>query len=99
MIMNRITIESPRRPAAMLSFTDSAPSVEPTCWTLSTCRSTGSEPALMPVARSVAADWVNPFPPPLITALPPRIACCVTASTSSLGQILPGPAVARQPVS
>ncbi len=83
----------------MLSFTDSAPSVEPTCWTLSTCRSTGREPALMPVARSVAAACVNPFPPPLITALPPRIGATVTASTSSLGQMVVGVAVERQPVS
>ena len=65
MIMKTTTIVSPSRPAAMLNFTDSAPRVEPTCCTSRTSRLTGSDPELIPVARSWAVCCVKV---PLITA-------------------------------
>ena len=59
MIMNSTTIARPSRPAARLSFTDSAPSVALTWVTSSATRSTGSDPELIPVARSLALCCVN----------------------------------------
>ena len=82
--MKITTIANPSKPAARLSFTDSAPSVAPTCVTARTSRSTGRDPELMPVARSLALCCVKL---PEICALPPAISCWVTASTSSLPQV------------
>src|SRR5450759_4396283 len=53
MIMKITTIDSPSRPAARLSFTDSAPSVEPTWVTSRTCRSTGINSGSLPVDLQV----------------------------------------------
>ena len=63
--MKITTIVRPSIPAARLSFTDSAPNVDPTCVTSSTSSVTGSEPELIPVARSLAVACVNE---PLMTA-------------------------------
>ena len=63
--MKITTIVRPSNPAARLSFTDSAPSVDPTCVTSRTTSVTGSEPELMPVARLLAVVCVNV---PLMTA-------------------------------
>ncbi len=85
--MKSTTIDRPSSPAARLSLTDSAPSVEPTWITSSTWRSTGSDPALMPVARSCALACVKP---PLITAWPPAISVRVVGSVSFFPQTVSG---------
>src|SRR5260370_40775882 len=94
MIMNSTTIARPSSPAARLSFTDSAPRVALTCVTSRATRSTGSEPELIPVARSLALCWVNE---PEIVALPPAISWRVIGSVRNLPHTVDSVCAARQP--
>src|SRR5215467_1712650 len=66
--MKITTMIRPRRPAAMLCRTESAPSVAPTSFDWMIVRLTGSAPELSDVARSFADCWLKlpemmPFPP------------------------------------
>src|SRR5260370_19601823 len=92
--MNRTTIARPSKPAARLSFTDSAPTVALTWVTSSATRSTGSEPELIPVARSLAVVWVKE---PEIVALPRAISESVMGSVRNLPQTVDSVWADRQP--
>src|SRR4029077_2172202 len=90
--MKITTITRPSSPAARLSFTDWAPNVALTCVTSRATRSTGSDPELIPVARSLALVCVND---PEMVAWPPAISCSVIGSVRNFPQMVPCTCVAR----
>src|SRR5215472_18004079 len=79
--MKITTMIRPRRPAAMLCLTESAPSVAPTSFDWMIVRLTGSAPELSDVARSFADCCVKL---PEMMPLPPVIGLWMYGSESSL---------------